>query len=75
MKRDNAAMTHFCRAVSQLQRCADATFRVEHHIPGQVCDLSSSKTCLHGEQYNDTVADWVAGRFGEKEQIVDMIGC
>ena len=74
MKRDNAAMAHFCRAVSELQRCADAA-RVEYHIPGQVCDLSRSKTCLHGEQDDDTVADWVAGRFGEQEEIVDVIGC
>ena len=75
MKWDNATMAHFCGAVSQLQRCADATLRVENHIPGQVRDLSSSKTGLHGEQDDDTVADWVAGRFGEKEQIVDVIGC
>ena len=75
MKGDNAAMAHFCRAVSELQRGADATFRVEHHFPSQVCDLGRSKTCLHGEQDDDTVADWVAGRFGEQEQIVDMISC
>ena len=75
MKGDNAAMAHFGRAVSQFQRRADATFGIEHHIPGQVCDLSGSKTCLHGEQDDDTVAGWVTGRFGEQEQIVDMIGC
>ncbi len=75
MEGDNSAMAHFCGAVSQLQRCADGTFRIEHHIPGEVRDLSRAKTCLHGKQDDDTVAKWVAVRFGEKEQIVDMIGC
>ena len=75
MKGDDAAMAHFCRAVSQLQRCADATFGVEHHVPSQVRDLSRTKTCLYGKQDDDTVADWVAGRFGEEEQIVDVVGC
>jgi len=75
MKRDNAAMAHLCRTVSQLQRGADATFGVEDHVPGQVRDLSRAKTCLHGQQNDDPVANWVAGSFGVKEQIVDMVGC
>ena len=75
MKGDNAAMAHFRRAVSQLQRGADATFGIEHHFPGQVRDLSGAKARLHGEQDDDTVAGWVAGRFGEQEEIVDVVGC
>jgi hypothetical protein len=63
------------RQFMRLQRRADAAFRVENHIPSQVRDLSSSKTCLHGEQDDDAVADWLAGRLGEHEQIVDMVGC
>ena len=75
VKGDNAAMAHFRGAVSELQRGADATFRVVHHLPGQVRNLSSSKTCFYGEQDDDTVAGWVAGRFGEQEQIVDVVSC
>ncbi len=29
MEGDNSAMAHFCGAVSQLQRCADGTFRID----------------------------------------------
>src|SRR5437588_5763973 len=60
------------RIVGELDQAADVAVGIDHHIPGQVCDLSGPQACLRRQQDHDRVAQRVPGATGEGEQIADV---
>jgi hypothetical protein len=61
-------------ARAALARAADLAVGVDHHVPGQVGDLSGAQPCLGREQDHHRVAPRVPGAAGEHEEVIEVCG-
>jgi hypothetical protein len=57
------------RDITQCNGVADLTTCVEHHVPGQACDLAGAQAGFCRQQNHHAVAEWMTAAIGEGEQI------
>ena len=69
MDRNGPAAAFLGCAVRKLDQAADLAVGVDHHVPGQVGDLSGPQPGLGREQDHHGVTERVAGAAGKDEQV------
>ena len=72
MHRDQPAAAVLGGVVAQLDHRTDITDWIEHHVPGQVGDLTSPQPSLGGQQHDHAVAEVVPGATRKDEEVVDV---
>ena len=72
VSRDQTAAAALGREIAQLDHRPDVAGRIEHHVPGQVGDLTGPQASLGGQQHDDAVAERVPGAAGKHEEVVDV---
>ena len=68
----NRAAAVLGRGIAQLNHRPDLAGWIEHHVPGQVGDLTGPEARLGGKQHDDTVTERVPGAAGKNQEVVDV---
>ena len=58
--------------VAQLDHRTDVAGRIDHHVPGQVGDLTGPQASLGGQQDDHTVTEGMSGATGKNKEVVDV---
>jgi hypothetical protein len=72
MHRDHPSVAFLGCGVLQLDDAADLAGRTEHHVPGEVGDLTRPQPRLGGQQHEHAVAKRITGAAGKHEEIIDV---
>ena len=70
--RDQSAAAVLGRDVAQLDHRTDVASWIEHHVPGQVGDLTGPQASLGGQQDDHTVTEGMPGAAGKNKEVVDV---
>ena len=65
MDRNQSATAVLGRMIAQLDHRTDTARRIEHHVPGQLRDLTGAQARLGGEQDDQPIAEGVPGAAGK----------
>ena len=58
--------------IAQLDHRTDVAGRIEHHVPGQLGDLTGPQASLGGKQHDHSVTERVPGAAGKNQEVVDV---
>ena len=70
--RDQSAAAVLGRDIAQLDHRTDVAGWIEHHVPGQVGDLTGPQASLGGQQDDHTVTEGMSGAAGKNKEVVDV---
>ena len=70
--RDQSAAAVLGRNVAQLDHRTNVAGWIEHHVPGQVGDLTGAQASLGGQQDDHTVTKGMSGAAGKNKEVVDV---
>ena len=72
MHRDQSAAAVLGRGIAQLDHRTDVAGWIEHHVPGQLGDLTGPQARLGGEQDDHPIAEGMPGAAGKNQEVVDV---
>ena len=73
MDRYGPAAALLGRMIAELDQLADLAAAINHHVPGQVSDLTGPQSGLHLKQNDETIAQRISGAIGEQQEVAEMI--
>jgi hypothetical protein len=73
MKRNSSTVPHLCCAISEFDQRANAAIWVADYVPGQIGNLGGPKPGFCRQQNDNAISQWVTGRLGEQQEIVDLL--
>ena len=69
---DQSAAAVLGRGITQLDHRTDFACWIEHHVPGQLRDLTGPQARLGGEQDDHPIAKGMPGAAGENQEVADV---
>jgi hypothetical protein len=70
--RDQSSAAVLGGDIPQLNHRTDVAGWIEHHVPGQLGDLTGTEASLGGQQDDHTVTEGMPGATGKNQEVVDV---
>jgi len=70
--RDQSAAAVLGRVIAQLDHRTNVACRIDHHVPGQIGDLTGTQARLDGQQDDHTVTEGMSGAACKNQEVADV---